>query len=87
VLDRIDLKIFHMATLDRSCRPSGAGIKRPSVSLIPRFYEVTGGSILLDGNDVRDYTLESLRNNIGIVCSGCIYVQQQIQRQYRLRQA
>lgn len=65
VLDRIDLKIPHGRTI-ALVGPSGAG-KTTFCSLIPRFYEVTGGSILIDGNDVRDYTLESLRNNIGIV--------------------
>ena len=36
-------------------------------SLIPRFYDVTGGRILIDGKDIRDVTLKSLRENIGIV--------------------
>ena len=36
-------------------------------SLIPRFYDVSSGRILIDGEDIRDYTLKSLRNNIGIV--------------------
>jgi ATP-binding cassette, subfamily B, bacterial MsbA len=45
---------------------SGAG-KTTLVNLIPRFYDVTGGSILLDGLDVRDVTLRSLRSQIGIV--------------------
>jgi ATP-binding cassette subfamily B protein len=46
--------------------PSGAG-KTTLCSLIPRFYEVTHGDILLDGINVRDLDLRSLRNNIGIV--------------------
>ena len=45
---------------------SGAG-KTTLCSLIPRFYEVTFGSILLDGIDVRKYTLSSLRKSIGVV--------------------
>lgn len=65
VLDRIDLKIPHGRTI-ALVGPSGAG-KTTFCSLIPRFYEVTNGRILIDGHDVRDYTLESLRNNIGIV--------------------
>ena len=45
---------------------SGAG-KTTLVNLIPRFYDVTGGSILIDGRDVRDVTLASLRSQVGIV--------------------
>ena len=45
---------------------SGAG-KTTLCSLIPRFYEVTFGSIYLDGVDVRQYTLSSLRKSIGVV--------------------
>jgi ABC-type multidrug transport system fused ATPase/permease subunit len=46
--------------------PTGVG-KTTVVSLIPRFYDVTGGAILLDGRDLRDYTLDSLRGQISIV--------------------
>ena len=46
--------------------PSGAG-KTTICSLIPRFYDVEGGSIKIDGIDIRDMTLESLRKQIGIV--------------------
>ena len=46
--------------------PPGGG-KSSLVSLIPRFYDVTGGSVAMDGVDVRDATLESLRRNVGIV--------------------
>ena len=46
--------------------PSGGG-KTTLCHLIPRFYNVTEGKILVDGTDVRDITLESLRKNIGIV--------------------
>ncbi len=45
---------------------SGAG-KTTLVNLIPRFYEVTGGAILIDGVDVREVTIASLRAQIGIV--------------------
>ena len=45
---------------------SGAG-KTTLVNLLPRFYDVTGGSILIDGRDVRDATLASLRSQIGLV--------------------
>lgn len=46
--------------------PSGSG-KTTLCSLIPRFYETTGGRILLDGVDIRDYTLDSLRRQVGMV--------------------
>ena len=46
---------------------SSGGGKTTLCSLIPRFYDVTGGSVCIDGNDIRDLTLRSLRNNIGIV--------------------
>lgn len=46
--------------------PSGGG-KTTLCSLLPRFYDVTGGSVLVDGQDVRKLTLESLRSAIGIV--------------------
>jgi subfamily B ATP-binding cassette protein MsbA len=45
---------------------SGAG-KTTLVNLLPRFYDVSGGSILIDGVDIRDVTLASLRRQIGIV--------------------
>ena len=46
--------------------PSGSG-KTTICSLLPRFYDVTGGRILIDGKDIRSLTLESLRNRIGLV--------------------
>jgi ATP-binding cassette, subfamily B, bacterial len=46
--------------------PTGVG-KSTLVSLIPRFYDVTGGQIRLDGRDLQEYTLDSLRGQISIV--------------------
>lgn len=46
--------------------PSGGG-KTTLCNLIPRFYEITDGSVRIDGRDVRTLTLESLRKNIGVV--------------------
>ena len=46
--------------------PSGSG-KSSLVNLIPRFFDVTGGSITIDGHDLRDVTIESLRKQIGKV--------------------
>src|SRR5262249_8170502 len=45
---------------------TGAG-KSTIINLLPRFYDVTGGAVLIDGHDVRELTLESLRSQIGIV--------------------
>lgn len=46
--------------------PSGGG-KTTLCNLIPRFYDVTEGTIRIDGEDIRKYTLKSLRNHIGVV--------------------
>ncbi len=46
--------------------PSGGG-KTTLCSLLPRFYDVTGGAVLIDGTDIRDVTQKSLRSFIGIV--------------------
>jgi len=46
--------------------PSGAG-KSTIANLIPRFYDVTSGSITIDGEDIRNVTFKSLRNQIGLV--------------------
>ena len=46
--------------------PPGSG-KSTIAHLIPRFYEVTGGRITIDGQDIRDVTLESLRRSVGVV--------------------
>ena len=46
---------------------SSGGGKTTLVNLLPRFYDVTAGKIVIDGVDIRDYRVESLRNNIGIV--------------------
>ena len=65
VLDHIHLRIppRHVVAL---VGPTGVG-KSTLVSLIPRFYDVVSGSITLDGHDLRDLTLESLRQQISIV--------------------
>jgi ATP-binding cassette subfamily B protein len=65
VLSRINLKVKageYIALVG----PSGVG-KTTLCSLIPRFYEVSSGSITLDGKDLREIKLQSLRRNIGIV--------------------
>jgi ATP-binding cassette subfamily B protein len=45
---------------------TGAG-KSTIINLVPRFYDVTGGAVLVDGHDVREVTLGSLRSQIGVV--------------------
>jgi ATP-binding cassette subfamily B protein/subfamily B ATP-binding cassette protein MsbA len=65
VLERIDLEI-PANTVVALVGPTGVG-KTTLASLIPRFYDVTGGEITLDGHDIRDLALESLRQQISIV--------------------
>ncbi|TQR37549.1 ABC transporter ATP-binding protein [Brevibacillus brevis] len=65
VLQNIDLNIRAGETI-AFVGPSGAG-KTTLCSLLPRFYEIDGGSISIDGMDIREITLASLRSQIGIV--------------------
>lgn len=65
VLDGVDLTIRAGETV-AFVGPSGAG-KTTLLSLIPRFYEAEAGRITIDGHDIRDLTLASLRGQIGIV--------------------
>ncbi|WP_340008155.1 ABC transporter ATP-binding protein [Paenibacillus sp. FSL K6-0276] len=65
VLKNISLKVKAGETI-AFVGPSGAG-KTTICSLLPRFYDVTGGAITIDGIDIRDMKLESLRKQIGIV--------------------
>ncbi|QIL45744.1 ABC transporter ATP-binding protein [Vagococcus coleopterorum] len=65
VLENISLAIKPGETV-AFVGPSGAG-KTTLCNLLPRFYEVTSGSVKVEDRDIRDYTLESLRGNIGIV--------------------
>ncbi|MCP3027128.1 ABC transporter transmembrane domain-containing protein [Halobacillus sp. A5] len=65
VLNEINLAIESGETV-AFVGPSGAG-KTTLCSLLPRFYEVQGGAITIDGTDIRDITLDSLRSQIGIV--------------------
>jgi ATP-binding cassette subfamily B protein len=65
VLNGIDLHISPGETV-AFVGPSGAG-KTTICSLLPRFYEIQGGQITIDGISIRDMTLASLRRNIGIV--------------------
>ena len=59
----IDVQPGHMVAI---VGPSGAG-KTTLANLLPRFYDVTAGSVYIDGHDVRDVTVRSLREHIGLV--------------------
>lgn len=65
VLENISLTIHPGETI-AFVGPSGAG-KTTLGALLPRFYDVSGGQIRIDGTDIRDYTLPTLRENIGTV--------------------
>ncbi|HWQ41719.1 MAG TPA: ABC transporter ATP-binding protein [Desulfosporosinus sp.] len=65
VLDNVNLTIKAGKTI-ALVGPSGGG-KTTLCSLLPRFYDVTTGAITIDGKDIRDLTLDSLRNTIGLV--------------------
>ena len=65
VLDGITLEV-RAGEVVALVGPSGAG-KTTLANLVPRFYDVTGGSIRIDGRDVRDLRLDSLRSKISIV--------------------
>ena len=65
VLQHLNLRI-HPGEKLAIVGPSGGG-KTTLCNLIPRFYDVSDGCILLDGEDIRHFTLKSLRGNIGMV--------------------
>ena len=65
VLKNINLTVNH-GEIIALVGNSGGG-KSTLVSLLPRFYDVTSGSISVDGTDIRDFTLSSLRENIAVV--------------------
>lgn len=65
VLRNINLTVNHGETV--ALVGNSGGGKTTIVNLLPRFYDVTGGQVLIDGIDIRDYTLKSLRQNIAVV--------------------
>ncbi|MGH7024540.1 MAG: ABC transporter ATP-binding protein [Caulobacteraceae bacterium] len=65
VLDGVDLEV-RRGEIVALVGPSGAG-KTTILNLIPRFYDVTAGAVILDGHDVRAVTLASLRRHIALV--------------------
>lgn len=62
---------------------SGGG-KSTLISLIPRFYDVTSGRILIDGKDIRDYETRSLRDNVGMVLQDNILFSESIAMNIRM---
>lgn len=65
VLKHVDLTVNRGETI--AIVGNSGGGKTTLVNLLPRFYDVTGGSITVDGTDIRDFTLHSLRQNIAVV--------------------
>lgn len=65
VLTALDLKVKAGESI-ALVGPSGGG-KTTLCSLIPRFYDVSSGNILIDGTDIRSVTINSLRDNVGVV--------------------
>lgn len=78
VLKSIDLKVKKGEVI-AIVGSSGAG-KTTFVNLIPRFYDVSGGSILVDGTDIRELTLKSLRSQTGIVSQQVILFNDTVKR-------
>ena len=65
VLENFTLNVNHGETIALLGSP-GSG-KSTLMNLLPRFYDVNSGRILIDNTDIKDFSLESLRNNIGII--------------------
>jgi subfamily B ATP-binding cassette protein MsbA len=70
ILSGLDLKVTKGEVI-AIVGSSGDG-KTTFVNLIPRFYDVTDGAILFDGRDIRQFTLDSLRSQIGIVSQSIV---------------
>lgn len=70
VLKGINLRVDKGSTV-AVVGPSGAG-KTTLVDLLPRFYDCTGGHITIDGHDIRDLNINSLRSQFGLVSQNCI---------------
>ena len=85
VLEHVSVKIEAGKTV-ALVGPSGGG-KTTFCSLIPRFYEVNSGSIRIDGRDIRDVELKSLRESIGIVQQDVYLFGGSVGGEHRLRQA
>src|SRR5699024_10911965 len=82
VLKNINLEIDNGETI-AFVGMSGGG-KSTLISLIPRFYDVTGGSIKVDGHDIKDVKQRSLRDNIGMVLQDNILFSESIATNIRM---
>ena len=66
--------------------PTGCG-KTTLTTLVPRFYDVTAGRVLVDGIDVRELSLVDLRRNIGVVTEDTFLFSATVAREHRVRRA
>ena len=85
VLQGVDL---HIAPGERVAivGPSGSG-KSTLAMLVPRFYDPTEGAVFIDGHDVRDVTLRSLRRQVGVVFEDSFLFSDSVREQHRVRAA
>lgn len=82
ILDKINLKIEKGRTI-ALVGSSGAG-KSTLADLVPRFHDVTSGELLIDGVNIKNYSLDSLRRNMGIVTQEAILFNDTIASNIRL---
>ncbi len=85
VLHEIDLELEPGRTV-ALIGHTGSG-KTTLASLVPRFYDVTEGRVTVDGADVRDVRLDSLRSAIGVISPGPVPLLRDRAREHRLRAA
>ncbi|SFI58493.1 ABC transporter ATP-binding protein [Thermoflavimicrobium dichotomicum] len=82
VLKGVDLQIQPGQTV-ALVGPSGGG-KSSLISLLPRFYDVHSGKVLIDGRDIRDFTIKSLRKQMGIVLQDNILFSGSVEENIRM---
>ena len=82
ILENINLTIAKGKTI-ALVGSSGAG-KSTLADLVPRFHDVTGGELLIDGININQYSLDSLRNNMGIVTQEPILFNDTIAAKYQI---
>ena len=85
VIDDVSLSIAPGETV-AFVGPTGAG-KSTLAKLVTRFYDPTAGRVLIDGHDLRDVTMFSLRSQLGVVPAGAVPLRRDHRGQHRLRPA